>query len=208
MRGAGGMILSYGVLRIDQRHVLTRRIPAISTNSPSTTVDPVAAPAERLPRPLAGPRADPAVAPHTTLAPDFQFDAPVMEAMFTRRPIWRRWSDPDRSRRLAAISKVPVQWTCRAWVRCRPPTLSTHHQPRVHRFSESRSAARSIGDVAKVAFHALIDGDFAVSGVRYRPVSAAAARHLNLLRQCAAGGCAVRFFGASGDLPDPAQQTP
>jgi hypothetical protein len=208
MRGAGGMILSYGVLESANGTFTLGDfgpIDDIALDFPLAT--PVSIPPDYLARweGLEPTR----LWRNTTMSPDFQLAAPIMAAMFEQRTKLHVNGviqiDPAG---LAAILEGtgPVDVPTVGLVSAADVVDLTIN--RAYTDFPNRDQRQEVSaDVAKAAFHALIDGDFG----SLRPFGtalfkAAAARHLIFSTTVADVADQVRFFGADGALTDPAQQ--
>jgi hypothetical protein len=209
MRGAGGMILSYGVLQSTNGTFTLGDFGPIDDLAITEGVDPSALklPSDYLARwdgfePTRLWR-------NTTLAPDFQLDAPVMAAMFAAKtglPVDGVIQiDPSG---LAAILEGtgPVEVPTVGSVSADNVVDLTINRAYID-FPNRDQRQEISADVAKAAFHALIDGDFG----SLRPFGTAlfrtaAARHLMFYASSPVIKSQVHFFGADGALPDPAQQ--
>jgi len=209
MRGAGGMILSYGVLTSSGGKFTLGDFGGIDDLAIPTAVDPATLhlPADYLARwqGLEPTR----LWRNTTLAPDFQLDAPVMAAMFTRKtglPVNGVIQiDPAG---LAAIlaGTGPVDVPSVGLVSADNVVDETINRAYID-FPDRDQRQEVSADVAKAAFHALIDGDFG----SLRPFGtalfkAAAARHLLFYTSVTDVAAQSHFFGADGALADPSLQ--
>jgi hypothetical protein len=141
---------------------------------------------------------------NTTLSPDFKFDAPVMEAMFTAKTQLSVDGviqiDPAG---LAAILEGtgPVDVPDVGLVSAANVQDITINRAYID-FPNRDQRQEISADVAKAAFHALIDGEFG----SLRPFGtalfkAAAGRHLIFYSNSAVTEAQVQFFGADGALP-------
>lgn len=206
MRGAGGMILSYGVLESNNGTFSLGDFGSIDELELDSPVDPAALklPADYLAR-WAG--FEPTqLWRSVTLAPDFKLAAPVMEAMFTKKtglPVDGVIQiDPAG---LAAVLEGtgPVEVPSVGQVTADNVVDLTINRAYID-FPNRDQRQEISSDVAKATFHALIDGDFG----SLRPFgtalfNAAAARHLMFFSNAPVTENQVNFFGADGALPEP-----
>jgi hypothetical protein len=209
MRGAGGMILSYGVLESADGTFTLGQFGPIDELALDTAVDPATLnlPSDYLAR---WQDLEPTkLWRNTTLSPDFQLDAPVMSAMFTAKtglPVNGVIQiDPAG---LAAILEGtgPVEVPTVGQVSAADVVDLTINRAYID-FPNRDQRQEVSAEVAKAAFHALIDGDFG----SLRPfgtalLKTAAARHLVFYASSPVVAAQVRFFGADGGLTDPAAQ--
>jgi hypothetical protein len=209
MRGAGGMILSYGVLESNNGTFTLGNFGNIDELALDGPVDPaqLKLPADYLARwnglqPTMLWR-------NTTLAPDLHFDAPVMEAMFTKKTGLQVDGviqiDPQG---LAAIltGTGPIDVPTVGQVTADNVVDLTLNRAYID-FPNRDQRQEVLGDVAKGAFNALVNGQFS----SLRPFGealfkAASGRHLVFYADSDAVRTQTAFFGADGGLPDAGTQ--
>lgn len=209
MRGAGGMILSYGVLESKDGTFTLGDFGGIDELALDKPVDPssLELPNDYLAR--WGGLQPTLLWRNATVAPDFRFDAPAMEKMFTAKtglPVNGVIQiDPAG---LAAIltGTGPVEVPTVGQVTADNVVDLTLNRAYID-FPDRDQRQEVLGDVAKAAFNALIDGDFS----SLRPFGealfrAAGARHLILYADDQKARDEASFFGADGALPDAATQ--
>jgi hypothetical protein len=204
MRGAGGMVLSYGVLTSNAGTFALGDFGNIDELALDEPVDPalLKLPADYLARwdglqPTELWR-------NTTLNPDLSFDAPVMEAMFTKKtglPVDGVIQiDPAG---LAAIlaGTGPVQVDGVGQVDASNVVDLTLNRAYID-FPDRDQRQEVLGDVAKASFNALINGQFK----SLRPLGtalfqAAQARHLSLYANDLDVERTAASFGATAVVP-------
>jgi hypothetical protein len=208
MRGAGGMILSYGVLQSENGTFTLGDfgpIDDIALDFPLAT--PVTIPPDYLARwqGLEPTR----LWRNTTMSPDFQLAAPIMAAMFQQRtelPV-NGVIQIDPAGLAAMLEGTgPVEVPTVGLVSAADVVDLTINRAYID-FPNRDQRQEVSADVAKATFQALIDGDFG----SLRPFGtalfkAAAARHLIFSTSVPNVADQVRFFGADGALTDPAHQ--
>ncbi len=209
MRGAGGMILSYGVLTSSNGKFTLGDFGGIDDLELTNAVDPASLhlPADYLAR---WQGLDPTLLwRNTTLAPDFRFDAPVMEAMYqakTGLPVDGVVQiDPSG---LAAIltGTGPINVDTVGTVTADNVVDLTLNRAYVD-FPNRDQRQEVLGDVAKETFRTLTNGTFS----SIRPFGdalfkAAAARHIIFYANSDVIENHVASFGADGALPAPSDQ--
>ncbi|MEY2423417.1 MAG: hypothetical protein QOI95_3484 [Acidimicrobiaceae bacterium] len=209
MRGAGGMILSYGILESRAGTFSLGDFGGIDDLLLNAPVDAAALrlPADYLNR-WSG-REPTLLWRNTTLAPDFRFDAPVMEAMFTAKtglPVDGVIQiDPAG---LAALLRGtgPINVPGVGQVTADNVLDLTINRAYID-FPRRDQRQEVLGDVARAAFDALVNGEFdSLRPFGEALFNAAAARHLILYANDPATSAQASFFHADGALPDPQTQ--
>lgn len=204
MRGAGGMILSYGVLESSEGTFTLGEFGNIDELAldPETDVGSFGVPDDFLTR---WEGLQPTVLwRNTTLAPDFRLAAPVMERMFTAKTELSVDGviqiDPAG---LAAILKGtgPISVESVGEVTAENVVDLTINQAYID-FPDRDQRQEVLGDVAEAAFDTLINGQFS----SLRPFGealfqAAAGRHLIFFANDAGVGHDTSFFGVDGAVP-------
>ena len=209
MRGAGGMVLSYGVLTSSGGTFTLGDFGGIDDLALPTPVDPKAVdlPADYLTR-WAG--LQPTLLwRNTTLAPDFRFDAPVMEAMYAAKTNTHLDGviqvDPSG---LAAIltGTGPINVAGVGTVSADNVVDLTLNRAYLD-FPDRDQRQEVLGDVAKVAFKTLTSGTFdSLRPFGEALLKAASARHLIFYANSGDAARAAASFNADGQLPAADQQ--
>lgn len=204
MRGAGGMILSYGILEADNGSFVLGEFGGIDDLALSEPVDPLelGLPADYLHR---WEGLEPTFLwRNTTLFPDLAFDARVMQAMYSARsgqPLHGVIQiDPAG---LAAILEGtgPVHVDGLGQVDASNVVDLTLNRAYIE-FPDRDERQEVLGDVAEAAFDALVSGDFG----SLRPLGealydAAQARHIIVYLHDPDAQAAAASFGATGEIP-------
>jgi len=211
MRGAGGMVLSYGVLSSTNGTFQLGDFGGIDELELGAPIDPksvpVPLPADYLAR-WSGLKPT-QLWRNATLSPDFQLDAPVLAAMYEAKTGLAADGviqiDADG---LAAVLKgtgpvvVPVIGSVDA-----SNVVDTTLNKAYFDFPNRDERQGVLGDVAKATFEALVHGQF----TSLRPLGeaildAAVKRHIVFWTDKPAIAARVAAFKADGALPDPATQ--
>ncbi|MEY2452103.1 MAG: hypothetical protein QOD92_1677 [Acidimicrobiaceae bacterium] len=204
MRGAGGMVLSYGVLEATNGTFSLGNFGSIDELAIDQAIDPasLSLPEDYLTR-WAGQQPT-LLWRNTTLAPDFSFAAPDMEAMFSRAtqlPVDGVIQiDPAG---LGAILQGTGPIDVSGIGSVSADNVVDLVLNRAYIDVPSRDQRQELlGDVAKTAFNALINGDFA----SLRPFGdalfkTAQQRHLIFYANDSTVREQVGYFGADGALP-------
>ena len=209
MRAAGGMVLSYGVLTSSGGTFTLGDFGGIDDLALPNPVDPksVDLPADYLTR-WTGLQPT-QLWRNTTLAPDFRFDAPVMEAMYAAKTNTRVDGviqvDPAG---LAAIltGTGPINVPGVGTVSADNVVDLTLNRAYLD-FPDRDQRQEVLGDVAKIAFKTLTSGTFdSLRPFGEALFKAAASRHLIFYANSGDAARAAASFDADGQLPAADQQ--
>jgi len=208
MRGAGGMVLSYGILESNKGTFTLGEFGKIDDLFLDTAVDPASLhlPADYLAR--WGNLEPTRLWRNATVHPDFAFDAPILEAMFTAKtqlPVDGVIQiDPVG---LAAIltGTGPVTVEGLGEVNAGNVVDLTINRAYID-FPNRDQRQELLGDVARAAFDKLINGKLdSMRTLGDAVFKASQGRHILFHSVDAGLEAETRYFGATGELPAPGQ---
>jgi hypothetical protein len=206
MRGGGGMILSYGVLEVDNGTFTLGEFGGIDDLAIDEPVDPdfLSVPLDYRAR-WEG-REPTRLWRNTTLSPDLAFNAPIMEAMFAERTeeVLDGVIQIDPAGVAAILEGTgPVLVEGLGLVDSTNVVDLTINRAYID-FPDRDQRQELLGDVAEAAFDALVDGQFnSLRPLGEALFEAAQQRHISVFLNSFDAQAVAATFGATAELPTP-----
>jgi hypothetical protein len=206
MRGGGGMILSYGVLEVDNGTFTLGEFGGIDDLAIDEPVDPdfLSVPLDYRAR-WEG-REPTRLWRNTTLSPDLAFNAPIMEAMFAERTeeVLDGVIQIDPAGVAAILEGTgPVLVEGLGLVDSTNVVDLTINRAYID-FPDRDQRQELLGDVAEAAFDALVDGQFnSLRPLGEALFEAAQQRHISVFLNSFDAQAVAASFGATAELPAP-----